>query len=115
MDPAGVRKPRRIDNSIEFFSVKRTEDSIARSDITLLVLDTETGIQEQDKKIADKINEEQRACIVVINKWDLVAENVREARAKEIAWRQKKERREAPKPIPTLAGVSPWGPGQLFC
>src|SRR5712692_8251090 len=114
IDTAGVRKTRRIDNSIEFFSVKRTEDSIARSDITLLVLDAEAGIQEQDKKIADKINEEQRACIVVINKWDLVAESVREARAKEIAWRQKKERREAPKPLTTLAGFAAWVQRQLF-
>ncbi len=114
IDTAGVRKTRRIDNSIEFFSVKRTEDSIARSDITLLVLDAEAGIQEQDKKIADKINAEQRACIVVINKWDLVAESVREARSKEIAWRQKKERREAPKPVTTLAGFADWVQGQLF-
>ncbi len=114
IDTAGVRKTRRIDNSIEFFSVKRTEDSIARSDITVLVLDAETGILEQDKKIADKIVEEQRACILVINKWDLVAESVREARGKEIARRQKKERRESPRPLTTLAEFADWVQGHLF-
>src|SRR5512140_3041075 len=70
IDTAGMRKTRRVDDSIEFFSVKRAEDSIARCDISVLVLDAEAGITEQDKKIADKIVEERKACIVVVNKWD---------------------------------------------
>ena len=41
IDTAGMRKSRRVDDSIEFFSVQRSEDSIARSDITVLVLDAE--------------------------------------------------------------------------
>jgi len=55
-----MRKTRRVDDSIEFFSVKRAEDSIARCDIAILVLDAESGIIEQDKKIADKIVEERK-------------------------------------------------------
>ena len=74
IDTAGMRKTRRVDDSIEFFSVKRAEDSIARCDIAILVLDAEAGITEQDKKIADKIVEERKACIVVVNKWDLMDE-----------------------------------------
>src|SRR6185312_7451160 len=43
IDTAGMRKSRRVDDSIEFFSVKRAEDSIARCDIVILVLDAESG------------------------------------------------------------------------
>jgi GTP-binding protein len=92
IDTAGLRKHRRIADSIEFFSVNRAEDSIASSDIVVLVLDAEAGITEQDKKIADKIGEKRRACSVVINKWDLVEDEVRKAREEEIARRQAKTR-----------------------
>src|SRR6266850_3522456 len=80
IDTAGMRKTRRVDDSIEFFSVKRAEESIARCDIAILVLDAEAGITEQDKKVADKIVEERKACIIVVNKWDLVDTEVRQAR-----------------------------------
>jgi GTP-binding protein len=49
IDTAGIRKGRRIGDSIEFFSVKRSEDSIARCDIAVFILDAEAGITEQDK------------------------------------------------------------------
>jgi GTP-binding protein len=55
IDTAGIRKTRRVDNSVEFFSVQRAEHAVERCDIAMLVLDAETGILEQDKKIADKI------------------------------------------------------------
>ena len=73
------RKARRIDDTIEYFSVERTKDAIARCDIAVLVIDAMNGITEQDKKIADVIVEQRRACIVVVNKWDLVADDVRKA------------------------------------
>ncbi len=57
VDTAGIRKTRSIDDSVEFFSVQRSEESIARCDIAILVLDAEAGILEQDKKIADRIVE----------------------------------------------------------
>jgi GTP-binding protein len=87
VDTAGVRKRRRIDNSVEFFSVKRTEEAIERCDVAVLVLDAGDGIMEQDKKIGAMITEARRACIVVVNKWDLVADQVRAEREKEMARR----------------------------
>lgn len=77
IDTAGMRKKRRVENSIEFFSVKRTEDSIARSDIVIHVLDAQAGVTFQDKKIADAILKHQKACILVINKWDLYADAIK--------------------------------------
>jgi GTP-binding protein len=113
IDTAGMRKARRVNDSIEFFSVKRAEDSIARCDIAVLVLDAEAGILEQDKKVADAIVENRRACIVVVNKWDLVEEHVRKAREEEIERRRKKERSHA-KPMTTLSEFGSWVQERLF-
>lgn len=115
IDTAGVRQERRIDNSIEFFSVQRTVDSIARSDITVLMLDAEAGITSQDKKVAGKIVEARKACIVVINKWDLVHESVTEARKQEIKRRENKETtRGASESMTTLAEFGRWVQEHLF-
>jgi GTP-binding protein len=115
IDTAGMRKARRVDDSVEFFSVQRAADSITRSDITVLVLDAEMGITEQDKKIADQIVEARRACIVVVNKWDLVAESVRQVREEEIEKRNKKHRTEGQaKIISTLGEFGEWVQDKLF-
>ena len=114
IDTAGLRKARRVSDSIEFFSTKRAEDSIARCDIALLVLDAENGITEQDKKVADIITEHQRACIVVVNKWDLVADSVRGAREAEIERRQRKERSQGAKAMTTLGEFGQWVQEHLF-
>jgi GTP-binding protein len=115
IDTAGVRKPRRVGSSVEFFSVKRTEDSISRCDIAVLVLDAEAGITEQDKKVADKIVEARKACIVIVNKWDLVEEDVRRVREEEIGRRNKKERREGGRPtLSTLGEFGEWVQERLF-
>ena len=114
IDTAGMRKTRRVNDSIEFFSVKRAEDSIARCDIAILVLDAESGILEQDKKVADKIVEERKACIVVVNKWDLMEEAVRKAREEEMERRRNKERRRGLKPMTTLGEFGQWVQEYLF-
>ena len=114
IDTAGMRKTRRIDDSIEFFSVKRAEDSIARCDIVVLVLDAETGITQQDKKVADRIVEAHRACIVVVNKWDLMETAVRQAREEEIERRSKKENRNGPKTMTMLGEFGDWVQEHLF-
>ncbi len=115
IDTAGIRKERRVSDSIEFFSVKRSEDSIGRCDIAVFVLDAEDGITEQDKKIGGKILEEKKACIVVVNKWDLVEEAVRKAREEEIARRKSKARhRDEPETMTLLAQFGQWVQEYLF-
>lgn len=114
IDTAGIRKTRRVRDSIEFFSVKRAEDSIARCDIAILVLDADAGIMEQDKKVADRIVEERKACIVVVNKWDLVAEAVRKAREEEIRRRAERKNRPSPGTLTLLAEFGQWVQEQLF-
>ena len=114
IDTAGLRKTRSIGDSIEFYSVKRAEESIARCDIAILVLDAEAGITEQDKKVADRIVEAHRACIVVVNKWDLMDDAIRKARLEEIERRRKKENRKAPNIMTTLAEFGGWVQEHLF-
>ncbi|MEY4325901.1 MAG: GTPase Der [Verrucomicrobiota bacterium] len=116
VDTAGVRKARRIDDSIEYFSVERTKGAIARCDIAVLVIDAMNGITEQDKKIADVIVEQRRACIVVVNKWDLVAEDVRKAREQEIEVRSGKnrDRDDRQKRLTTLSEFGQWVQERLF-
>ncbi len=115
IDTAGMRKARRVDDTVEFFSVQRSAESIARCDICVLVLDAESGILEQDKKIADQIVENRKACIVVINKWDLFDESVRQAREEEIQRRKRKDRREGNEnPLTMLGEFGQWVQEKLF-
>lgn len=114
IDTAGMRKTRRVDDTIEFFSVKRSEESIVRADICILVLDAESGIAEQDKKIADQIVEAKKACIVVVNKWDLMDDAVRKARVDEIERRNKKSAQKGPQVMTTLAEFGGWVQKNLF-
>ncbi len=112
IDTAGMRKARRVGDSIEFFSVKRAEDAVGRCDLALLVLDAQDGITEQDKKVADKIVEERKACIVLVNKWDLMKEAIRKAREEEIERRKRKQ--TGPQTMTTLAEFGEWVQERLF-
>ena len=115
IDTAGMRKTRRVDDTVEFFSVQRAQESIIRSDITVLVIDAEAGITEQDKKIADVIVENRKACIIVVNKWDLFAKEVLEAREEEIQKRKDKVRTEGQaKDLTTLGEFAEWVQRKLF-
>jgi GTP-binding protein len=115
IDTAGMRKSRQVHDSVEFFSVQRAQDSIARSDITVLVIDAEQGITEQDKKIADVIVEQRRACIVVVNKWDLFSAEVQKAREDEMERRRVKKRTEGQeKELTTLGEFGQWVQDKLF-
>ncbi len=114
IDTAGVRREGRVDNSVEFFSVTRTQDSIHRCDIVVFVLDAEAGIVMQDKKVADKIIEAKRACILVVNKWDLAVPGL-EAGRRDLRAASKKTRREGQdKPLASLAEFGEWVRERLF-
>jgi GTP-binding protein len=114
IDTAGLRKTRRVDDSVEFFSVQRAEESIARADIVVLMLDAEAGILEQDKKVADRVVENRKPCIVVVNKWDLFEESVRKVRKEEIARRNRGDKHDEPQRLSTLAEFGGWVQEKLF-
>ncbi len=72
VDTAGIRRKKNVKYGTEFFGINRSFKSIDRSDICLLVLDAEDGVTEQDQRLAGRIEEQGRACLIIINKWDLI-------------------------------------------
>lgn len=71
IDTAGLRKRQQMDTSVEVFSAMRTEKSIRRADVCLLVVDLVAGISSMDRKIAQTIMEERKPCLIILNKYDL--------------------------------------------
>jgi GTP-binding protein len=74
IDTAGIRPRGRRDNSVEIFSVMRSESSIERADLCCLVIDATEGVTSQDKKIAGLIQQAHKPCVIAVNKWDLIKE-----------------------------------------
>jgi len=72
LDTAGIRRRRSVSYGPEYFGINRSFKAIERSDVCLLVLDAEDGVTEQDQRLAGRIEEDGRACVVVVNKWDLI-------------------------------------------
>ncbi len=73
IDTAGIRKRKSIEyQSLERFSVVRSLAAIDRCDVALMMIDATQGVTEQDSKIAGYIDEQGKAAIIVINKWDAV-------------------------------------------
>ncbi len=73
VDTAGIRRKAKISGrSLERYSVIRSFDAIRRCDVALMLIDANDGVTDQDTKVAGYIMEEGKACIVVVNKWDLV-------------------------------------------
>ena len=72
LDTAGIRRRRSVNYGPEFFGINRSFKAIDRSDVCVLVIDAEEGVTEQDQRLAGRIEEDGRACVVVVNKWDLI-------------------------------------------
>lgn len=72
VDTAGIRRKSRVDYGIEAFAVVRSLRALERADVVILILDATQEISDQDQKIAGKIEEAGRACVIVVNKWDLI-------------------------------------------
>ena len=72
IDTAGMRKKSRVEDNIEKYSVLRATMAIERSDVCLILIDAQEGVTEQDTKVAGLAHEAGKACIIVVNKWDLV-------------------------------------------
>ena len=72
IDTAGIRRRRSVNYGPEFFGINRSFKAIERSDICVLVIDALDGVTEQDQRLAGRIEEAGRACVLVVNKWDAV-------------------------------------------
>ncbi len=72
IDTAGIRARGKHSTSVEVFSVMRSERTIRRADLCVLVVDATMGVTSQDKKIAALMQKAHKPSLIVVNKWDLV-------------------------------------------
>jgi GTP-binding protein len=72
IDTAGIRRRGKQSTSAEIFSVMRSERSVRRADLCILIVDLTAGVTAQDKRIAGLIQAAQKSAILILNKWDLI-------------------------------------------
>jgi GTP-binding protein len=74
IDTAGVNRHTRTSGAVEHYSNLRAEESVESADVVVLLMDATEGPKLQDKKLAAKIIEAKKGCILAVNKWDLAEE-----------------------------------------
>lgn len=72
IDTAGIRRKKNVEYGAEFFGINRAFKAIRRADVVLLIIDAIDSVTEQDLKLANRVLEEGRACVIVVNKWDAI-------------------------------------------
>ncbi|MCP9840734.1 ribosome biogenesis GTPase Der [Synechococcus sp. J7-Johnson] len=72
LDTAGIRRRRSVSYGPEYFGINRSFKAVERSDVCVLVIDALDGVTEQDQRVAGRIEEDGRACMIVVNKWDAI-------------------------------------------
>ncbi len=72
VDTAGVRKKAAVKEDLEFYTVIRTIKAIDESDVCILMIDANTGIEGQDLAILHMIEKKKKGVIILVNKWDMV-------------------------------------------
>ncbi|MBQ4129643.1 MAG: ribosome biogenesis GTPase Der [Ruminococcus sp.] len=72
IDTAGMRKKSKIVDAIEKYSILRAKMAIERCDVCVIMIDAQTGVTEQDTKIAGMALEAGKGCIIAVNKWDAI-------------------------------------------
>jgi GTPase len=96
IDTAGLRRRPKVEGKLEKLSVADTLRAIRFAEVVVLVIDATQGLEKQDLAIADLVEEEGRALVLAVNKWDLVEE-------KTAALRKIKDRLQIS--LPQLAGL----------
>ena len=79
VDTAGIRKKTKVSEDIEFYSVMRSIRAIEHSDVCVLVIDGQRGIESQDMNIYRLILQNQKGLVVFVNKWDIMDDKSKEA------------------------------------
>lgn len=74
VDTAGIRRAGKIQGSVEYYTVLRAVRAMERADVAMIVVDAHDGLKDGDKRVAGFAHEAGRACVIVVNKWDLVSE-----------------------------------------
>ncbi len=72
VDTAGLRKKNRVKEDLEFYSVMRSVRAIEYSDVCILMIDAQQGVEHQDMAIFNLIIRNRKGCVIVVNKWDTI-------------------------------------------
>jgi GTP-binding protein len=72
VDTAGLRKKGKVTENIEFYSVMRAIRAIEQSDVCLLMISADEGLEAQDLNILSLIEKNHKGVVIIVNKWDLV-------------------------------------------
>ena len=72
VDTAGLRKKNRVDEDIEFYSTMRSIRAIEDSDVCILMIDAERGIEAQELNVFNLIIKNRKGVVILVNKWDLI-------------------------------------------
>ncbi|MEO8590208.1 MAG: ribosome biogenesis GTPase Der [Flavobacteriales bacterium] len=91
LDTAGIRKRQKVDEDIEFYSVIRAIRAIEDSDVCMLMIDAQEGVQQQDLHILSIIQKNGKGLVVLVNKWDLVEKETNTMKAFEADIKQRME------------------------
>ena len=89
IDTAGIRRRGRGSKGVEYYSLIRALRAISRCDVALLVTDATEFITAQDAHIAGYIKQAGKGMVLVVNKWDLVSGQPKEAYTQQIQQRLK--------------------------
>ena len=92
VDTAGMRKKGKTMEDLEFYSVMRSIRAIEASDVCILMLDAQQGLESQDLNIHNLIVRNRKGCVIVVNKWDLIEKSNNTMKE----WREALEKRLAP-------------------
>jgi GTP-binding protein len=85
IDTAGLRKQKRVHESLEFYSALRTLHAIDRCDVAVVLIDAKEGVDKQDIQIVEDIIGRHKSVLIAVNKWDLVEKETNTARQYELA------------------------------
>ncbi|MCE3228563.1 MAG: GTPase Der [Bacteroidetes bacterium] len=80
IDTAGMRKKAKVHEDLEFYSVMRTINAIENSDVCLLMIDAEHGVEAQDLSILSLIEKNRKGLAIIVNKWDLIEKDTKTAK-----------------------------------
>jgi GTPase len=80
IDTAGIRKKAKVHEDLEFYSVMRAIRAIEEADICILMIDAQTGIEQQDMSILRLMQKRHKGIVILVNKWDLVEKETNTAR-----------------------------------
>ncbi|MBN1824199.1 MAG: ribosome biogenesis GTPase Der [Endomicrobiales bacterium] len=72
IDTPGLKRSKKFKSDLEYLSALSASHAVERSDVAVLVIDASEGLGETDAKIADMVIENKKACLIVMNKWDLI-------------------------------------------